>query len=252
MKRKTKYKFKDIKTMLQQSGRTFCVVGSPELDTTMTVVLPTMESLAQTKPKPSFVVTYSKDEFYEELATKLRCQGYNVSLLDFVDDACTNKENLFNEILKKTDEMIEWNITDFMLKNEFNFSNFEDEPTALFLRVSSESTTKNRLVTLLVQQIYGALVNKANRNQECGKTKWEELLRSVYFVMDEFGTLPRIRDFDRMIAIAQGRKIFLLPVVQSCKQLDAVYGKDMATYIRTWCIFIEPNDDKKGGDKNEE
>ena len=150
-----------------------------------------------------------------------------------------------NEVNKFLNGMIDEGITALTSKNELDFSNFDEVPNALFLRVSDSFINANRLITLLIKQMCGTLIDKAKRNQECEKTEREELLRNVYFVMDEFGNLPRFRHFDSIIAIARSRKIFLMPIVQSYKQLDAVYGKEVTTYIRAWCILIEANNDKK-------
>lgn len=131
--------------------------------------------------------------------------------------------------------------------NEIEFGDWDEDANVLFIVFQDEKETRYPLVTLLLVQMYKALIDKANRNLECGKTKESELLRNCYFLMDEFGNLPRIHRFEKIITIARSRKIFLLPVVQSYKQLDSVYGQDAAAIIRENCnikIFMGTDDDK--------
>ncbi len=121
--------------------------------------------------------------------------------------------------------------------NEIEFGDWDEGANVLFIVFQDEKETRYPLVTLLLVQMYKALIDKANRNQECGKTKESELLRNCYFLMDEFGNLPKIHNFEKIITIARSRKIFLLPVVQSYKQLDTVYGQDAAAIIRSNCVI---------------
>ena len=131
--------------------------------------------------------------------------------------------------------------------NELDFKTFDETPTALFIEVPDEKDNFHCLATLFVTQMYKELVSKANKNAERHKTKDEELLRNVYFIMDEFGNLPKIDKFDSMITVGRSRKIFFEIVVQDYKQLDNKYGKDVAAIIKSNCnikIFIgstEPN-----------
>ena len=75
--------------------------------------------------------------------------------------------------------------------NSIEFSEFDEAPNVLFLKIPDEKENRYKLVSLLITQMYKALVEKATRNQELGKTDTQKLLRNVYFVMDEFGNLPK-------------------------------------------------------------
>ena len=121
--------------------------------------------------------------------------------------------------------------------NEIEFGAWDEGANALFIVFPDEKDTRYPLVTLLFVQMFKALIYKSNHNFECGKTKAAELLRSCYFLLDEFGNLPRIPKFENNITIARSRKIWLMPVVQSYKQLDTVYGQDAAGIIRDNCVI---------------
>ena len=63
--------------------------------------------------------------------------------------------------------------------------------------------------------------------------------------MDEFGNMPKIEKFDKMITVGRSRKIWFNMVVQSFAQLENVYGKTIADIIKSNCgmkMFIGSND----------
>ena len=71
------------------------------------------------------------------------------------------------------------------------------------------------------------------------------LPRNVYFILDEFGNMPKIDKFDKMITVGRSRKIWFNMVVQSYAQLDNVYGQTIANIIKSNCglkMFIGSND----------
>ena len=94
--------------------------------------------------------------------------------------------------------------------------------------------------------MYKALVEKATRNKELSKTKEQTLLRNVYFLMDEFGNLPKMHKMDTIVTVGRSRHIYMVPVIQDFNQLDEKYGKEVAATIRSNCniqIFIGSNDE---------
>lgn len=131
--------------------------------------------------------------------------------------------------------------------NEIEFSEWDESPNVLFIKVPDAKDNRHTLVTLMLVQLYKALLEKAARNNEVGETSEECLKRNCYFLMDEFGSLPRIHKFEKIVTIARSRKIFLMPVIQSYNQLDATYGQNDAGIIKDNCnirIFMGTNDGK--------
>lgn len=138
-------------------------------------------------------------------------------------------------------------ITQLTSGNEIEFSEWDEAPNALFIKIPDAKEGRHGIVTLMLVQIYKALLEKAKVNEELGETSEERLKRNCYFLMDEFGSLPKIHRFEKIVPIAASRKIFLMPVVQDYKQLDATYGQDAAAIIKNNCnvrIFLGTNDDK--------
>ena len=103
-------------------------------------------------------------------------------------------------------------------------------PTAVFLVIPDERATRYPLATLYIQQTLQALASLAD---ESGG----RLPVGVNFLLDEFGNLPQIRDFDKTVTVARGRGIRLALVLQDLAQLRRHYG-DAANTIKgsmsTW------------------
>ena len=57
------------------------------------------------------------------------------------------------------------------------------------------------------------------------------LPKPFYFILDEFGNLPQIPDFENTISACGSRNIWFVLVIQSYAQLDRVYGNDVSAII---------------------
>ena len=389
---------RDIDIVLKDPIHTL-VIGATGTGKTAAFVSPTIEILARTKTKPSVVVTDPKGELYAKHAATLRKNGYTVNVIDLSDVYHSTRWNPFNDVWRKTDEMLystvtqksgkyysagveyltnaeaedaqrerivrlrdeiyvdlqdlvytmcpienkhdqTWqrgardllfalalafwedvrdgymprekfnlynlyrNVTDYAkgdcdeLKayfetrrpesrtrglsntvlvsedrtlssylgdvnqylnwmadggiaaltsgNDIEFTEFDEAPNALFLKIPDEKENRYKLVTLFMTQMYKALVEKATRNKELSKTKEQTLLRNVYFLMDEFGNLPKMYNMDKIVTVGRSRHIYMVPVIQDFNQLDDKYGKEVAATIRSNCniqIFIGSNDE---------
>lgn len=113
------------------------------------------------------------------------------------------------------------------------------KPTALFMKIPDEKDTRHSLAAMFILCIYKALIKVASANEDLS------LERNVYFILDEFGNMPRIDKFDKMITVGRSRKIWFNMVVQSYSQLNAVYGEQTADIVKSNCamkMFIGSND----------
>lgn len=116
---------------------------------------------------------------------------------------------------------------------------FADESTALFLKIPDEKDTRHTLAAAFILCIYKALIKKASTREDLS------LPRNVYFILDEFGNMPKIDKFDKMITVGRSRKIWFNMVVQSYAQLENVYGKTVGDIVKSNCglkMFIGSND----------
>ena len=116
---------------------------------------------------------------------------------------------------------------------------FVDGPTALFLKIPDEKDTRHALASLFILSTYKALIKIAT------PLPGQTLPRNVYFIMDEFGNMPKIDKFGQMITVGRSRKIWFNMVIQSFAQLTNVYGKEVADIVIGNCgvkMFIGSND----------
>ncbi len=113
------------------------------------------------------------------------------------------------------------------------------EPVALFLKIPDEKDTRHALAAIFILSIYKALIKVASADPDL------TLHRNVYFILDEFGNMPKIEKFDKMITVGRSRKIWFNMVVQSYAQLNNVYGDTVANIVKSNCglkMFIGSND----------
>lgn len=128
---------------------------------------------------------------------------------------------------------------DFLVSStEVDFTTIDEHPTAIFLIIPDEIRIRYPLAILFVTQLYKRLVNKA---QSMGG----ELKRHVYFMLDEFGNMPRFPEFGSSMAVGRSRGIFFELCVQSYSQLYQVYGQEEAKSIKDNCpinVYIASED----------
>lgn len=125
--------------------------------------------------------------------------------------------------------------------DEMEFEKFDEKPTAFFIIIPDEKQTRHGIATLCVVQLYKTLIELANKNGD------RQLKRNTYFMMDEFGNLPKISLLDKIITVGRSRKIFMILVVQSYTQLNNVYGDKVADIVRTNCniqVFLGTTDQR--------
>lgn len=110
--------------------------------------------------------------------------------------------------------------------NSFDVETICDKPTAVFIDYRDEVKVHYQVISLFVQNAYRFLIDKANAS---GKGRLDV---PFYFILDEFGNFPAMRDFETTISACAGRNIFFILIFQSYAQLNKVYGADVAEIIR--------------------
>lgn len=159
------------------------------------------------------------DKSYEKLSTVYSSAGETV---DSVISTFTNKINigLMNE-----------NIEKMTSRTSFNFSELDDQKTAIFLVVHDEKSTYYPLVTIFVTQLYTALASIQRRQKAEGLTD-EMLVIPWDIIYDEFGISPALKDIDSKFSASRFRGIRWHIVIQDYSQLDQTYGDKIATAIK--------------------
>lgn len=122
---------------------------------------------------------------------------------------------------------------------DINPSEIANNKVALFLKIPDEKDTRHALAAVFILSLYKHLIKVASSREDLS------LPRNVYFLLDEFGNMPKIDKFDKMITVGRSRKIWFNMVVQSFAQLENVYGKTVGDIIKSNCgmkMFIGSND----------
>ncbi len=123
--------------------------------------------------------------------------------------------------------------------SDFNTADLAERPTALFLKIPDEKDTRHGLAAIFLTNVYKSLIKVASSYEDLS------LPRNVYYILDEFGNMPKIEKFDKMITVGRSRKIWFNMVVQSYVQLNNVYGDTVANIVKGNCgikMFIGSND----------
>ncbi len=170
----------------------------------------------------------------------------------------TAEGRTLSSYLTSIQEAVQWladpGITSITSQSDVHFFDWDEKPNVLFLKIPDHLRNRYKLATLIVSQMYKALVDKANDNAKYGITKEEELLRHSYFLMDEFGNMPKFSNLDKIVTVGRSRGIFFVPVIQDHNQMDNKYGKEIANTVRSNCpiqIFIGTNDENTRKDFSE-
>ena len=123
-------------------------------------------------------------------------------------------------------------------RTEVDLTDVDEKPTAIFLIIPDEIRTRYPLAILFVVQLYKRLVDKAQGMG--GKLK-----RHVYFILDEFGNMPKFPEFGSSMAVGRSRGIYFMLCVQSYSQLYQNYGQDEGKIIKDNCpiqVYVASED----------
>jgi len=123
-------------------------------------------------------------------------------------------------------------------KTEVDLTDVDERPTAIFLIIPDEIRTRYPLAILFVTQLYKRLVDKA-------QVRGGKLKRHVYFILDEFGNMPKFPEFGSSMAVGRSRGIYFMLCVQSYSQLYQNYGQDEGKIIKDNCpiqVYVASED----------
>lgn len=107
------------------------------------------------------------------------------------------------------------------------------QETAVFLILPDEKCTYHPLASIFIKQIYEQLIDRAQAIQEGRRYP----LR-VNFVLDEFSSLPTIRDFPQMVTASRSRNLRFFLVIQSKHQLQQRYEEETDTILSNCTNWI--------------
>ena len=114
-------------------------------------------------------------------------------------------------------------MTRMLSKSTFDIHEIACGNCVVYIEIADEKPTYHAIASMFIKQVYEILVRDAQGKPE------ERLLKPTYFVIDEFGNIPRIENMSNIITAARSRNIFCTLVVQSYHQLQRIYGHDAET-----------------------
>lgn len=136
---------------------------------------------------------------------------------------------------------LEEGITYLTSASDFDLEEMSNKPSAIFLIIPDESAARYIIAITMIVQIYNYLTYKASTLVENNY----KLYRTHYFLLDEFGNMPKIANFAKYISTSRGRNIFFCPIVQATSQLKTMFSEAEATTIQDQChlkIFMGSNE----------
>lgn len=123
--------------------------------------------------------------------------------------------------------------------DEIDLARLASPGCAVFVVVPDESSSYYGLASLFVQQVTLALSAAAARRPG------QRLEKPVHLLLDEFGNLPRLPEFEKTLAVGRGKGIRITLALQALSQLDDRYGEKTARTMRNACntwIYLSSND----------
>ncbi|MBQ3502420.1 MAG: type IV secretory system conjugative DNA transfer family protein, partial [Clostridia bacterium] len=155
-----------------------------------------------------------------------------------LNNAETTSKNYMGFVSSKTIAFSDEGISLMTSRNEIDFNQIDEKPTAIFVHIPDQLEVRHPLGALFITQMYKRLVEKAN-------SLGGRLKRNVYFELDEFGNMPKFQNLGTTLAVARSRGIFYQLVIQSYAQLNSKYGDQEAQIIKNNCpisVYVGSDD----------
>ena len=175
-------------------------------------------------------------EYFEGRDPLSKAVAVSKQVLDAPDKT---RSSYMSVLLEKLSIFNDTGICALTSASDFKTSDLAERPTALFVKIPDEKDTRHGLASIFLTNVYKSLIKVASSYEDLS------LPRNVYYILDEFGNMPKIEKFDKMITVGRSRKIWFNMVVQSYVQLNNVYGDTVADIVKGNCgikMFIGSND----------
>ena len=130
------------------------------------------------------------------------------------------------------------NINSITSDTNINLKDIGRKKVALFIILPDEKETYYSIASLFVHQLYVSLVAQADKLG--GK-----LRQRVNILLEEFGNFTKIPNMSSKLTVSGSRNIRFNLFIQSFKQLEEKYGKEVASIIRYNCenwIYLQTDD----------
>ena len=133
---------------------------------------------------------------------------------------------------------IQPSILELLGRDEIDFDSFQDRKTVVYLIVPDEKTNYHKLVSLFIKQSYEYLIYLAQKNINEDGIETGYLSIRMNYILDEFSSLPTVKDFPAMITAARSRNIRFCLFIQSKHQLVQRYKEETETILTNCANWI--------------
>lgn len=141
---------------------------------------------------------------------------YSVELMRVVAENAPNTTRSYLGVFESAiQRWINLKILSLTTGNTINLDDTE-KPFAIFLITRDYEKSDFQVAGLFVDWVYKKTLEDIENNQST---------RETHFILDEFGNIPEIKDFENKIATARSRGIWFHLVIQSYDQLSFVYDR---------------------------
>lgn len=184
---------------------------------------------------------------YLYLREKVLIRGQRLNTLNFIknkseatksylytalDNAESTMKSYCGVFDSSTQEWFQGHIFAMTTGNTINIDELGDTPFAIFLITRDYEKSDFVVAGLFVDWVYKKILmqNEGSQNP-----------RALHFILDEFGNIPEIKELESKISTARSRNIWFHLVVQSYKQINAVYTYERGGVIIDNCnsqIFL--------------
>lgn len=153
-------------------------------------------------------------------------RGYQIANKCIIEQANNTRKCICSAFAAKLSKFRDTSVRRITCTNTFEMSRLDDgQPTVIFVSYKDEESLHYEVISLFLSSLYSELIAMARQ-------KNNRLDRPFYFLLDEFGNLPKFKDFDKVISACGGRNIWFLLVLQSYAQLYHTYGSEVAETIK--------------------
>lgn len=143
-----------------------------------------------------------------------------------IEQATSTRRCISSNFVTKMNKFRDTAVRRITSMNTFEIQDLDDgDPTVIFVSYKDEESLHYEVISMFLSNLYTELIGVARK-------KGTRLQRPFYFLLDEFGNLPKFNDFDKVISACAGRNIWFLLILQSYAQLYNIYGKETAEIIK--------------------
>jgi hypothetical protein len=122
--------------------------------------------------------------------------------------------------------------------SDFGPKAFFERPTALFVISAGARQAMHGLAALVALSLYRSLADSPLGEDLPG--------RSVYFLLESFGHMPKIENFEKLLTAEHHRRIWILAAAHSLARLNALYGAASGRIKESFGVnvYIGPGDEE--------